>query len=175
MSRRVYDAEQRALAFRVWREVGRNAAEALRRLEAEYGWPLSRQTLFSWMGEDGWGARADGLDAEDARRERAEQVDRTAMLAALELQRLRYEEYFAMCAAKDAVDPKATSAYAALVRVILSVKDQLDAGAGLDPLAIAGDVLADLSDYVRDQAPEHAEALAAVLAPFAERLAERYG
>lgn len=175
MPRITYDAKRRALAFRVWREANQNESEALRRLESEHEWPLSRQTLYDWRDAEGWIARAAALDIEERQRARAEQLDRASVLASLEMQRQRYEDYFAELAATNAVDPKATGAYANLARVILSIKRDMDEGAGLNRLELAMEVVQGLSQFIAEKRPDQAAAWLEILEPFGEELAERYG
>ncbi len=177
MARQTYTPERHALAFRVWRESHQNESETLRRLRKEYDWPLSRQTLYDWRDEESWIARATALEAEEARTKRAQMLDRAGILADLTLQKERYESYFADLSAKTPpeVDTKATQAYSNLARVILQIKSQMEDGAGLDKLALALEVMRHLGDFVRDDHPEHAQALLEVLEPFGERLADLYG
>lgn len=122
-----YEAEQRDLAYQVWRANGQNMAKTLRALNTEHEWPLARQTLFDWRDGANWPARAAADDAEAARRQRAEKSDTLAVLGSLELHREHYERYFASIAAAGEVDPKATQAYANLLRVILAVKGGISA------------------------------------------------
>jgi hypothetical protein len=170
-----YDAEERDRAYRAWRESEYNVAKTLRRLVQEEEWPLSRQTLFEWRDQYHWLERAAAEDAEAERRTRAEQTDRLGILSALEMQRHRYDTYFATLAAGGEVDPKATAAYTGLARVILEIKGQIDAGAGVDRATLAGDVLGELTDYVSATHPEHAEVLGQLLPGFAAHLAKRLG
>jgi hypothetical protein len=118
MPRRVYDAKQRQLAYSVWYAANRNATEALRRLEADYGWPLSRTAIFDWMAEENWGARADAQDADARRAAEQEQFGRKGILVSLLRQKERYDSYFQELDAAREMDHAATSAYTQLLRVI---------------------------------------------------------
>ncbi len=104
-------------------------------------------------------------------------LDRAGILADLTLQKERYDVYFADLAGQmpPVVDTKATQAYSNLSRVILQIKSQMEDGAGLDKLALALEVMRHRGDFVRDEYPQHAEALLEVLEPFGERLAGLYG
>jgi len=175
MSRKAYDAKRRALAFRIWRESNQNESETLRRLRAEYEWPLSRQTLYDWREGEGWVARAAALEAGEAQRKRAEALDRASVLASLELQRQRYEDYFGTLAASGGVDTKATGAYANLARVILSIQREMDEGAGLNRLEVAMEVVQALSQYLAEHYAEKAGEWLEILEPFGVELAQRYG
>jgi len=175
MPRITYDAKRRALAFRVWRQSNQNESETLRRLESEHEWPLSRQTLYDWRDAEGWVQRAAALDAEEAQRARAQQLDRAGVLASLEVQRQRYEVYFSELASSNEVDPKATGAYANLARVILSIKRDMDEGAGLNRLELAMEVVQGLSQFIAEHHAEQAGHWLEILEPFGAELAERYG
>lgn len=122
-----YDAAERELAYQVWRTASGNMTETLRLLDREHDLPIARQTLFTWRDEGGWVARGAADDAEARRRERAAKSDTLTVLASLEVHREHYERYFASLAATGEVDPKATSAYSNLLRVILAIKQGLSA------------------------------------------------
>lgn len=117
-----YEVSRREVVYRVWRSAGQNLTETLRILERDHEWPLAKQTLANWRDGGGWVARAAADDAEDRRRARAEQSDTLTVLAALELHREQYERYFAGLSASGEIDPRATQAYANLLRVILTIK-----------------------------------------------------
>ena len=171
-----YAQHERELAYRVWRQAGANMAETLRVLDNEHDWPLSRQTLFDWRDQLGWPARAAAEEAEAARRQRSEQLDRSAMLAGIDLQLQRYEEAFgADAAAGRAPDPRGISAYANLARLRLSTLRDIEGGAGVDRLELAMEVLQAVGELVRERYPHHAAAWLELLEPAGERLAERYG
>lgn len=118
MPRRVYDAKQRQLAYSVWYAANRNATEALRRLDADYGWALSRTAIFDWMAEENWGARADAQDADARRHAEQETLGRKGILVSLLRQKERYDRYFEGLEAGGDMDHAATSAYTQLLRVI---------------------------------------------------------
>jgi len=171
-----YDREQHELAYRVWRQAAGNMSETLRRLDEDHDWPLSRQTLFDWRANMGWPARAAAEEAEAVRRQRAEQLDRSAMLAGIDLQLERYEEAFARAAAAgEEPDPRGISAYANLARLRLSTLRDIETGAGADRLELAMDVLREVGDLVRQEYPQHAAAWLEILEPAGARLAERFG
>jgi hypothetical protein len=168
-----YEAAERELAYRVWRQAGGSMAETLRVLDAEHDWPLSRQTLFDWRGSLGWEARRAAEEAEERRRQRAAATDRLAMLAGLDLQIERYAEAFGVAGASGEMpDPRAVSAYAGLMRLRLELARDMDAGAGLDRGDIVAAALEWLSAWVAERMPQHAEALREVLAAAAGPLAE---
>ncbi|WP_295441520.1 hypothetical protein [uncultured Thiodictyon sp.] len=167
-----YKASQRELAYRVWRAAGQNLAETLRVLDAEYEWPLAKQTIADWRDQLGWVARAAADDAEERRRTRAAQTDRTAMLAGIDEQIGRYEGAFrAAAAAGQAPDPRSMAAYANLMRLRLVLARDLDAGAGLNRGDLVAEALEWLAQWVSEHLPERTEALAAVLSAAAGPLA----
>ena len=177
MPRKSYGAEDRALAYRIWYESNRNVVAALRRLETEYGWPLSRGSMLKWSAEEAWGARADGQDAEDRRRARAERVDRLTMLAGLDLQIQRYESVFAGLGPDDMPDPRSVSAYTGLVRLRLDLVRDVDAGAGLDRGDIAAQAVEWLANWTAthraDLAPMLSELLTVAAVPLADAFSGR--
>jgi hypothetical protein len=173
---RRYAHQERELAYRVWCQCQQNLAETLRRLDADHEWPLAKQTLADWRDAGGWSARAAAEAAEALRRARAETLDRSAMLAGIDLQLQRYEELFARAHAQDDLpDPKATQAYANLARLRLSTLRDMEAGAGVSRLELAMEVLRCVSELVREDFPGHAAVWLEVLEPAGQRLAELYG
>lgn len=175
MARRVYDADRRQLAYRVWRESNRNLSEALRRLDAEHGWPLSRNTLTGWVEAEQWHERADREDKAAQREAAASAMSRETILADLAKQKERYEVHLQRVAMEGEVDNAATAAYAQLLRVILQVQKDIDAGAGIDRVDLAADVVRQFADYVRREHPAEQAALVKVLPGFADQLARLYG
>lgn len=173
---RRYDQAERELAYRVWRQCETNMAATLRRLESEHDWPLAKQTLQDWRDQLGWPARAAAEDAQAARRNRSESLDRSAMLAGIDLQLERYEAAFAESAAAGQLpDPRSTQAYGNLARLRLSTLRDIESGAGLSRLDLAMDVLRTVSDLVREDYPQHAPVWLELLEPAGRRLAELYG
>lgn len=175
MARVNYDAKIRELAFRLWRETGQNVSEALRRLQSEYGYTkLQRQTLYDWMRGGEWQDRAARLQAEADRAEIAKLLGRERILSDLDAQKRRYETYLDSLG-PTVVDNAATTAYANLCKVIMSLQDKVESGAGKKPLEISMDVLKHLSGFVRENHPQHAAAFLEILEPFGDRLVEIYG
>lgn len=173
-----YDAAQRELAYREWRNCGQNMAETLRRLDREHDWPLAKQTLQDWRDTLGWVERAAADEAEAKRRDRAEKTDRLAMVASLDLQIARYQEAFsAQHAEGETADPRAVAAWSNLLRLRLDLIRDVDAGAGLDRGDIAAQVVDWLSTWTAetraDLAPMLAELLQAAAGPLAEAFAGR--
>lgn len=175
MARVNYDAKVRELAFRLWRESAQNVSEALRRLQAEYGYTkLTRQTLYEWMQAGDWQDRAARLQSEEDRAEMQKLLGRERILADLDAQKRRYETYLDALPPTE-VDNAATTAYANLCKVIMSLQDKVESGAGRKPLELSMDVMRQLSSFVREQYPQHAAAFLEILEPFGERLVELYG
>lgn len=171
-----YETAERELAYRVWCQAEGNMAEALRRLDTEHEWPLARQTLFDWRDQYGWEARRAADLAEAKRRARSDSLDRSAMLASLDLQIERYEGAFAAAAAAgEPPDARAMGAYANLLRLRLSTLRDIEGGAGVDRLELAMEVLREIGDLVRQDYPQHAPAWLELLEPAGARLAEHFG
>lgn len=170
-----YDAAQRELAYREWRDAGQNMAETLRRLDREHDWPLSKQTLQDWRDQLGWIERAAADQAEAKRRDRAEKTDRLAMVASLDLQIARYQEAFsAQHASGETADPRAVSAWSNLLRLRLDLIRDVDSGAGLDRADLAAEALEWLSTWVAERLPQHGAVLSEILTAAAGPLAEHF-
>lgn len=153
MARPAYDAQQRHLAYRIWRESNRNVSETLRRLDTEYGWSLARQTLYDWMGEEDWGTRADAQDADDARARDQEETGRRGILASLLRQKDRYDRYFGRLEAEGEMDHQAVGAYTQLIRAIdafqkLTVDREELAQAKPKPGGLSAEVLAEIEERI---------------------------
>jgi len=175
MARIAYDAKTRELAFRLWRESGQNVSAAIRALQTEYGYTkLQRQTLCDWMQEGKWQDRAARLQAEEDRAEMQKLLGRERILADLDAQKRRYESYLDALPPTE-VDNAATTAYANLCKVIMSLQDKVDSGAGQKPLDVAKGVLRHLSAFIRKEYPQHQAAFLEVLEPFGEKLVDIYG
>lgn len=175
MARISYEQKTRELAFRIWRETGQNWTETIRRLSAEYGYTkLKRSTLYDWAQAHDWQDRAARLQAEEERAEVAKLLGRERILADLDGQKRRYEDYFATLG-PGRIDNAAVTAYASLCKVIMSLQDKVDSGAGKKPLEISMDVMRHLSAFVRESYPQHAAAFLEILEPFGDRLVEIYG
>ena len=173
---RRYQNSERELAYRVWRQCGGNLAETLRLLDRQHDWPLAKQTLADWRDEYGWEARRAADEADAARRKRAESLDRSSMLAGLDVQIEAYESAFGVArSAGEVPDPRAVGAYASLLRLRLSTLREIESGAGLSKLDLAMDCLRTISDLVRADYPQHAAAWLELLEPAGQRMAELYG
>lgn len=171
-----YDAQQRELAYRVWKESAQNMAETLRRLDKDYEWPLAKQTLQDWRDGGGWVARAAAEEQEERRRERAAALDRMTMLGNLDLAIERYQDAItAMSASGEIPDPRAVAAWANLMRLRLSTLKDIESGAGLSKLDLAMDTLHAVSDMVREEYPQHSAAWLELIEPAGRRLAGLYG
>lgn len=170
-----YEQATRDLAFRVWRECGQNWTETERRLRNEHDLrKLTRQRLYDWAAADGWQDRAARLQVEEERAELAKMLGREAILADLMKQKRSYEAYLdGLPAGK--MDNAARQAYAQLCKTIMQVQDKVESGAGRSNLQLAGDVVRQLSGFVREQYPQHAAAFLEILEPFGDRLVEIYG
>lgn len=148
-------------------------AATLRTLDTEHDWPLSRQTLFDWRDQEGWDARRAAEEADAKRRERAQKLDRSAMLAGIDLQLERYERAFREAdAANCAPNPKLTSAYANLARLRLDTLRDIEGGAGVDRGDLVAEAVEWLSTWTAEHVPEHAQALHVILSAAAGPLAE---
>lgn len=170
-----YEQKTRDLAFRVWRESGQNWSEALRRLKGEYGLAkLTRDRLYDWANRDNWNDRAARLQAEAERAEVAQFQGRERILADLERQKARYEAYFEKLPPEQ-VDNAATGAYANLLKVMEGMQTKIEAGAGLNKLDLAKDMLAQEFEFVRKAYPQHVAAFMEIMEPFGEKLVEIYG
>lgn len=175
MARIAYDAKTRELAFRLWRESGQNVSAAIRALQTEYGYTkLQRQTLCDWMQEGKWQDRAARLQAEEDRAEMQKLLGRERILADLDAQKRRYESYLDALPPTQ-VDNAATTAYANLCKVIMSMQDKIESGAGLSKLDLAKDMLAQQFAFVRKTYPQHVAAFMEIMEPFADKLVELYG
>lgn len=176
MARTTHPPEKRELAFRVWRECGQSATATLKKLAQEYGWPnLQRATLYDWISQHDWNGRAARMQAEEDRAEVAKLLGREKILADLDAQKRRYEQYFVVLEGKGTIDNGAVSSYANLCKTMMQLQDKIESGAGLDKLQLALDVVRQQSKFVRETYPQHLAAFIEIMEPFGERLVDIYG
>jgi len=170
-----YEQATRDLAFRVWRASGQNWTETERRLRHEHDLrKLTRQRLYDWAAADGWQDRAARMQVEEERAELAKMLGRETILADLLKQKRSYEQYLDSLP-KGKLDNAAGQAYAQLCKTIMAVQDKVESGAGRSNLQLAGDVMRQLSAFVREQYPQHAPAFLEIIEPFGDKLVEIYG
>jgi hypothetical protein len=175
MARTTYEPKVKELAFRIWRETGQNWTDTIRRLSGEYGYTkLKRQTLYDWAQAHDWQDRAARLQSEEERAEISKLLGRERILADLDAQKRRYEDYLNSLD-RGKIDNAAVTAYANLLKVMEGMQSKIEAGAGLNKLQLAMDVMRNLSGFVRESYPQHAAAFLEILEPFGDRLVDLYG
>ena len=120
-----YQAENKELAFRVWRQCGQNVEQACRELRRRSdGFPVSKPTLYAWMEEGNWKERAARADAEEQKTGDAKATALEKALVALTKQQEKYERWFD---AQDAttIDAQVQHAYNNLVQLIVKIDRQM--------------------------------------------------
>ncbi len=122
MARKSYLAENRELAYRIWRECGQNVELTLRKLRQHpQGFPLSKPTLYDWIETYNWKDRAAKAEAEEQRATDAVVSAEGRAIAALESVQKNYEDYFKTLGTAT-VDNQAMFAYTGVVKSIIDLK-----------------------------------------------------
>lgn len=116
-----YIAETRELAFRTWRAQGENVEQTVKTLKKEHGVGVTKPTIYGWMEKFNWKERATRADAEAQKTRDVIVSDEERILADLEKQRKKYEQYFETLGVA-AIDPQATYAYNSLAKTITDIK-----------------------------------------------------
>jgi hypothetical protein len=127
VARKSYIAENRELAYRIWRECGQNIELALRKLRQHpQGFPLSKPTLYDWMETYNWKDRAAKAETEEQRATDAVVSAEGKAIAALESVQQNYEAYFKTLGASK-VDNQAMFAYTGVVKAVMELKAKTSA------------------------------------------------
>ncbi len=125
MAGRSFVAENRELAYTVWRECGQNMEMTLRKLRGEHGMKLSKPTLYAWREKYDWKGRAARAEAEERKAEAVRELSfEEKMIADLVRQKEKYEQYFESLGASPP-DNQATYAYTGIVKAIIDIKKKL--------------------------------------------------
>lgn len=123
------DTELKELAYRLWRDNGRNLAKVERLLKAEHRTRVSRQTLTEWRDSLGWEERAALAEAQAKELKDATSIE--TLLAALISRKKGYDTYFENQPAGK-IDNQATYAYAGLLKRIAEMQAMQNAVIGFD-------------------------------------------
>ncbi|MBF0589393.1 MAG: DUF1804 family protein [Magnetococcales bacterium] len=167
-----YTPARRDLAFRVWREAGQNASEALRRLKSEHQWSLSRSTLLQWVEKYNWISRSAQAAVEEQRVADSKMAGSDRTLADLLRLKKQIDTYLKSLEEPDEsgrvqkVDTATIGAYTRLCEAI--TKMQGDNGIRR---RVARDVIEELIRFTRERSPQHLVALLDIVEPFGEELA----
>lgn len=123
------DTELKELAYRLWRDNGRNLAKVERLLKADHRTPVSRQTLTEWRDSLGWADRAALAEAQEKELKDATSIE--TLLAALINRKKGYDSYFESLPIGK-IDNQATYAYAGLLKRIAEMQAMQNAVIGFD-------------------------------------------
>ena len=171
MANRSYMAENRELAYRIWRECGQNAELTLRKLKAhEQGFPLSKPTLYEWMEAYTWKDRAARAEAEERRIADAVQNAEARAIASLEKVQEQCEAYLrSLGPAK--VDSQVLFAYVNVVKSVAGMK----AKAGEQKAALFLDFMKDLIGWLSKNNPAGMAVIEGSFDDFVTWAREKYG
>lgn len=116
-------SENLELAYRIWRECGQSPEATVKRLNSEYDFTVSRQTIYEWMEKYNWKERAARAEAEERKAKDPVLSGEERMVAALVSQQQRYEAYFETLAVKE-IDTQAVYAYTNLITTIQNIRQK---------------------------------------------------
>ncbi len=171
MANKSYRAENRELAYRVWRECGQNVEATLRELRKRPdGFPVSKPTLYDWIDTYGWKDRAARADVEEHKAADATMNAEGRALASLESVETRYEEYFKTLGTAT-VDNQAMFAYTGVVKSIVEIKQKT----GAYKASLFLEFLRDLIDFFSKQDPGGVAVIEGNFDDLAAWAKEKYG
>jgi hypothetical protein len=124
MAAKSYIAENRELAYRTWRECGQNIELTIRTLKERDGLPVTKPTLYDWIGKFNWKDRAARAEAEEQKAGDIQISFEEKMLIDLVKQKEKYESYFETLS-EGTTDNQAMYAYTALVRLIADIRRKI--------------------------------------------------
>lgn len=119
----------REMAYTVWRQCGHNLSEAVRVLDREHGYSISRQSLIEWKKKYDWEGRAARAEAEQ--QQQAEATSDTAIMAVLLKQKQKYEDYLESLPIGK-VDHQAIYAFNNLLKTIVDIRSRGENPADID-------------------------------------------
>jgi len=122
MAGKSFIAENREMAFKVWRECGQNMEMTLRELRSKHELKISKPTLYAWRDKYDWAGRAARAEAEEQKAD-VELNFEEKMIADLITQKEKYEAYFVTIG--NVPDNQATYAYTGIIKAIIDVRKKL--------------------------------------------------
>jgi hypothetical protein len=166
-----YLAENRELAYQVWRRCGQNVEMTLRELRKHPdGFPASKPTIYDWMEAGNWKERAARAEAEEHKATDATRNAEGRALASLEGVQIKYEEYFESLG-KGKVDNQAMFAYTGVVKSIVEIKQKT----GAYKASLFLEFMRDLVGWFSKNDPEAMGAIERNFDDLAGWARERYG
>jgi hypothetical protein len=169
--RKSYLAENKELAYRLWRASNQNVEQTLRELRKHpEGFPLSKPTLYTWMDEGAWKERATRADAEEQKANDATASAEGRALLSLESVQQHYEEYFKTLG-KARVDNQAMFAYTGVIKSIFDIK--MKASAHKATLFL--EFMRDLVQFLSKHDPDSVGVIEKNFDEFASWAKEKYG